>query len=143
MPPEASHPQPAPLSRTHNDADTAAQNEMHGVGFLALPGDDLSGGNFDPLAFFHQPRGVLGSDCINQPFVQRFRFARLWLICLDDRVFAKLKRPIEVACHKNITRDQAANSEYVVNLARHIHEHQSRSASVSQLLDLPEAVRGR
>jgi hypothetical protein len=116
---------------------------MHRVGSVALAGDDLSRGNFNPLAFLRERGGMLGADYVNQPFMQRFGFAPARLIRLDDCVFAEFKRAIEVAGHKNVAGSQAANSEYVVNFTCRIHEHQSRPAIISHLLDLSEAVRGR
>src|SRR5262249_32875987 len=134
MPAETAHPQPAPLAPIHEDADATLENEMHRIGSLALARDDLSGGDFHPLAFLDQLWRVRSADCLDQPFVQRLGFAPVRLIRLDDRVLAEFKRPVEIARHKNITGDQTADSEYAVDLGRHIHEQQSRAASVSQLL---------
>src|SRR5262249_46959578 len=116
---------------------------MHRIGSLALARDDLSRSDFHPLAFLDQLWRVRSADRLDQPFVQRLGFAPVRLIRLYDRVLAEFKRPVEIARHKNITGDQTADSEYIVDLGRHIHEQQSRAVSVSQLLDLAETVGGR
>src|SRR6266508_6393202 len=69
---QAAHPQLSPVMRPHDDAHSSAQQEMHGLGRLALAGNDFAGSDFKSTAISSQDVGMRDvAKHVRQPLAQR------------------------------------------------------------------------
>jgi len=118
---------------------SAVQDEMHGVGRIALAYDNFVRLNLNPFAMLDQ---LVSLDCIaerfGKPFAQGARVAVIGMVRLDNRVLTRFKGSVEIGRHNDVGK-KPGGTEDVFHVARETREYDPRAALVGDLLDLREA----
>src|SRR5262249_9117662 len=124
----------------HHDPDSTVQDEMHGVGRIALAYDNFVRLNLNPFAMLDQPVSILRTaERFGKPLAQGAGLAVMRLVRLDNRVLTRFKGSIEIGRHNDVVGNKSGGTEGVFHLACETREYHACAALIGDLLDLCEA----
>ena len=102
---------------------------MHRGRGVALPRDDVAGADFQPPAIVGQPVGVFGAaQGIGQPGAQRFLVAAGGAMGVDDALFARLQRPVQIGHDEDVVGNKSRGAKRSFQFAAQIDQYDPGAA---------------